>query len=72
MSISAWPTHVWCIPHVVNSAQELAVAGGVGRLTASHFTVGATQLQGMPSNPGGFWVLTTTIPAACNTTTVAS
>lgn len=57
--------YIWCVPHVVHSAQELAVAGGVRRLIACHLTVRTTQLQRMPSDPCGFWVLTTANSTSC-------
>ena len=57
--------YVWSVPHVVHSAQELAVASGVGWLTAGDFTVGAAQLEGVAGHPGGLWVLPTAATNTC-------
>ena len=46
--------NLWSVPHIVHSPQELAMASGVGRLTTSDLTIGAAQLQGVPSHPCGF------------------
>lgn len=57
--------YIWSVPHVVHSAQELAVAGGVGWLAAGDFTVGAAQLEGVAGHPGGLWVLPTAATHTC-------
>lgn len=56
--------YIWSVPHVVYSPQELAVAGGVGWLAASDFTVCTAQLEGVAGHPGGLWIL----PAAATNT----
>ena len=63
LGAAAASAYIWCVPHVVHSAQELAMAGGVGRLTARHLTVG--NLRGCRATQvgSGSWALGSDVPA---------